>query len=305
MCYNTALDLPRGRFPRLASFRTVTMIDLHSHTTASDGSCTPTELVRLARQTGLSALGIADHDTVDGLEEAVATAEEEALELVPCIELSVDYPQGEFHLLGYYVDFRNADFRGRIRYLQENRFNRNGVMVRKMQELGFDISMEEIVAESGGGQVGRPHMARALMKKGYVTSVQEAFDLYLADGKPLHVPKVKLNPIEAIELVHQAGGVAVVAHPKFMEFPTEDGLRDELSRLKDAGLDGMECYYSAHSEEETAQYLRLADHFGFLVTAGSDFHGVSKPDVPLGVVYQGRGGDPALLARLKEAAGRV
>ncbi len=280
------------------------MIDLHSHTTASDGSCTPTELVRLARQVGLSALGIADHDTVDGLEEASVAAETEGVELVPCIELSVDYQQGEFHLLGYYVDFRNADFLSRIRYLQENRFNRNGVMVRKMQELGFDISMEEIVAESGGGQVGRPHMARALMNKGYVTSVQDAFDRFLADGKPLHVPKVKLNPIEAIDLVHQAGGVAVIAHPKFMEFPTEDGLRDELSRLKDAGLDGMECYYSAHSEDETIQYLRLADHFGFLVTAGSDFHGVSKPDVPLGVVYQGRPGDPALLQRLKAAAGR-
>ena len=281
------------------------MIDLHSHTTASDGSCTPTDLVALAHRTGLSALGITDHDTTGGLEEATAAAEEAGLELVPGIELSVDYPQGEFHLLGYYVDFRSADFLARVTYLQDNRGNRNATMVRKMRELGFEITMEEIVAESGGGQVGRPHMGRALMKKGYVSSIQEAFDKYLGDGKPLHVPKVKLSPAEAIELVHSAGGLAVVAHPKYMGYPTEEELAAELTRLKDAGLDGLECYYSQHSREETLQYLRLAERFGFLVTAGSDFHGVSKPDVPLGVVHGGSGGDDALLHRLKRAAGRA
>lgn len=280
------------------------MIDLHSHTTASDGSMTPTELVRHAKEVGLSALGISDHDTVGGLDEATAAAAEAGIELVPCIEISVDYPQGEFHLLGYYVDYHNPDFLGRIQYLQDNRVNRNGVMVRKMQELGFDITMEEILAESGGGQVGRPHMGRALMKKGYVSSVQEAFDKYLADGKPLHVPKVKLSPAEAIDLVHQAGGVAVVAHPKYMEYATEAELAAELARLKECGLDGLECYYSQHSEAETAQYLRLAERLGFLTTAGSDYHGVSKPDVPLGIVYQGRGGDDAILDGLKRAAGR-
>lgn len=280
------------------------MIDLHSHTTASDGSMTPTDLVRHASDLGLSALGIADHDTVGGLEEATTAAAARGLELVPCIEISVDYPQGEFHLLGYYVDFRNPEFLGRIQYLQDNRVNRNAVMVRKMQELGFAITMEDILAESGGGQVGRPHMGRALMKKGYVSSVQEAFDRYLADGKPLHVPKVKLSPAEAIDLVHSAGGVAVVAHPKYMEYPTERELEEEVTRLKACGLDGLECYYSQHSEAETAQYLRLAERLHLLVTAGSDFHGVSKPDVPLGIIYQGTGGDDELLARLKAAAGR-
>ncbi|HEU4752700.1 MAG TPA: PHP domain-containing protein [Armatimonadota bacterium] len=281
------------------------MIDLHSHTTASDGSCTPTELVHLAREKGLSALGVADHDTVDGLPEAAAAARDLGIDFVPGIEISVDYPQGEFHLLGYYVDFTHAPFLDRIRYLQDNRVNRNGLMVRKMQELGFDVTLDEIIAESGGGQVGRPHMARVLMKKGYVSSVQDAFDRYLADGKPLHVPKVKLDPAEAIDLVHSAGGVAVVAHPKYMEYPTEEELAAELGRLKEAGLDGLECYYSQHTEAETEQYLRLARRFGFLVTAGSDFHGISKPDVPLGVVYQGRGGEDALLGPLKAAAGRA
>lgn len=276
------------------------MIDLHSHTTASDGSLTPTELVMLAREVGLAALGVSDHDTVGGLEEAEAAAAALGVELVPGIELSVDYPHGEFHLLGYYVDFRDTFFLGRVRYLQENRFNRNGVMLRKMQEMGFAVTMEEIAAESGGGQIGRPHMARALVKKGYAASVQDAFDRYLADGKPLHVPKVKLSPAEAIELVHAARGAAVLAHPKYMEYPTERELAAELGRLKDAGLDGLECYYSQHTDAETQQYLRLAAELDLVVTAGSDFHGVSKPDVPLGVVHHGTGGDDALLASLKQ-----
>jgi len=278
------------------------MIDLHAHTTASDGSCTPTELVRLAKSTGLRAVAVTDHDTVDGVHEAAGAGEAEGVEVVPGIEISVDYPQGEFHLLGYYVDFRNEAFRARIRYLQENRFNRNEVMLRKMREAGLEVSMEEVVEESGGGQIGRPHMARALLKKGYVSSVQDAFDRYLADGKPLHVPKVKLDPAEAIDLVHQAGGVAVVAHPKYMEYPTEQELAAELARLQGLGLDGLECYYSQHTEAETAQYLALARQFGFLVTGGSDFHGVSKPDVPLGVVYRGTGVEDEVLDRLKAQA---
>lgn len=280
------------------------MIDLHAHTTASDGSDTPTELVRRAKEAGLAAVAVTDHDTVGGVEEALSAGQELGMDVVPGIEISVDYAHGEFHLLGYYIDPTNQDFLGRITYLQENRFNRNGVMLRKMQEIGFEITMEDIEAESGGGQIGRPHMARALLKKGYVQTVQEAFDQYLADGKPLHVPKVKLAPKEAIDLVHQGGGVAVLAHPKYMEYPTEEELAEELQRLKDAGLDGLECYYSQHTEQETASYLRLAERFGFLVTGGSDFHGVSKPKVHLGVVYQGQGADDSLLAGLKVAAGR-
>lgn len=280
------------------------MIDLHAHTTASDGSSTPTELVTLARSAGLGAVAVTDHDTTGGCAEAAAAGADLGVEVVPGIEISVDYPQGEFHLLGYFIDYTHAEFLGRLTYLQENRFNRNGVMLRKMQDMGFDLTMEDIEAESGGGQIGRPHMARALHKKGYVRSVQEAFDEYLADGKPLHVPKVKLNPKEAIDLVHLGGGVAVLAHPKFMEFPTEEGLSQEIAGLKEAGLDGLECYYSQHNQTETEQYLRLARQYDLLVTCGSDYHGVSKPTVPLGVIYQGRAGDPSLLAALKKAAGR-
>ena len=135
--------------------------------------------------------------------------------------------------------------------------------------------------------------------------MQQDFEDYLADGKPLHVPKVKLSPVEAIELVHLGSGVAVLAHSKYIQFPTADGLSQELARLKDAGLDGLECYYSQHTRDETARYLALAARYDFLVTAGSDFHGMSKPDVPLGVVYEGAPGADSLLVSLKARAGRL
>lgn len=278
------------------------MIDLHAHTTASDGSLTPAGLVALAGRLGLRAIAITDHDTVEGVAEGLAAGAAAGVEVVPGIELSVDYPHGEFHLLGYYLRYDEPAFRARLHWLQENRMNRNAVMVRRMNELGFAVTLEEIEAESGGGQVGRPHMARALLRKGYVASVQEAFDRYLADGRPLHVPKVKLLPGEAIRLVHEAGGLAVLAHPKYIEYGPEE-LAAEVGRLRSLGLDGLECYYSQHTEVETALYLQLAARYGLLITGGSDFHGVSKPEVPLGVVFRGAGAPDELLTRLRAAAG--
>ncbi len=278
------------------------MIDLQTHTTASDGTCTPTELLRLAREAGLSAVGITDHDTVAGLPEATAAAAEEGVELVPGIEISVDYPNGEFHLLGYFVDYTSPDFTSRLQHLQDNRVNRNVVMVRRMREHGYEISWQDVVAESGGGQVGRPHMAAALVRKGYASSVRDAFDRLVGDGRPLHVPKVRLTAGEAIRMVRNAGGVAVLAHPKLLGRRTEEALLKELSGLKEQGLDGLECYYSGHSEAETRRFLRLASRLELLVTAGSDFHGGSKPAVGLGRIYRDQPGDPRLLEALRAAA---
>ncbi|MFN3648405.1 MAG: PHP domain-containing protein [Armatimonadota bacterium] len=280
------------------------MMDLHAHTTASDGTLSPTELVLLARDVGLTALAVTDHDTVEGVAEAIAAAEKTGLELVPGIEISVDYPHGELHLLGYYVDPQNEAFLSRVTYLQENRANRNQVMVRRMQELGIDVTWDDVLAEAGEGQVGRPHMARALVRKGYATSLPDAFERLVGDGKPLHVPKVRLDPREAIELVHQGGGAAVVAHPKYLGFDTEESLAAEIARLKECGLDGLECYYSQHSEEETERFLRVARELSLVVTGGSDFHGTTKDSVRLGRVYRNRPLDPALLGPIRAAAGR-
>src|SRR5436305_2217982 len=177
-------------------------------------------------------------------------------------------------------------------------------MITKMQAAGLPMTMEDLLEAAGGGQVGRPHMALAMVRKGIVSSVQEAFDRYLADGKPCHIPKVKLGPEDAIELIHLAGGAAILAHPKYLRQPDEAALSAELERLLDCGLDGIEVYYSQHTPEETEAYLRIARRLDFAVGAGSDFHGASKPKVFLGRIYQGTGGDDALVDAIAAAASR-
>jgi hypothetical protein len=280
------------------------MIDLHAHTTASDGTLTPTQLVHLARDRGLSALAVTDHDTVGGVAEAVEAAAKCGVELIPGIELSVDYPHGELHLLGYFLDFQDPAFIQQLASIQENRLNRNGVLLRRIQEHGFDITRQEVEAEAGGGQIGRPHFARALIRKGYASSVPDAFERFLGTGRPLHVPKVRLDPEAAIRLIHEAGGLAVIAHPKYLAFPSAGALEQELERLQALGLDGLECYYRMHTQFETERFLEIARRLGLLVTAGSDFHGLFGDEPVLGLVYQGRAGDDSLLVDLKRAGGR-
>jgi 3',5'-nucleoside bisphosphate phosphatase len=277
------------------------VIDLHAHTTASDGSLTPTELVALARERGLRALGVTDHDTVGGLEEALAAGGDAGVEVVPGIELSVDYKHGEFHLLGYFIDLHSPALVERLAAVQENRRNRNGRMVERLQALGLPLTMEDVVREAGGGQIGRPHMALALVRCGAVGSTQEAFDRYLADGRPGNIPKVRLVPEEAMELLHAAGGRAVLAHPSSLAFPDEASFDAEIARLREAGLDGLEAYYSQHTPEQTARFLALATRLGLRVSGGSDFHGRSKPHVQLGVVHEGRALPAELLDGLRRA----
>ncbi len=176
-------------------------------------------------------------------------------------------------------------------------------MVERMQELGLPITLGDVVAESGGGQVGRPHMARALVKKGIASSPQEAFDLYIADGRPAHLPKDKITLEEGIDLIHAAGGLAVMAHPDTLRMD-DAGLAAELPRLRDLGLDGIECYYSRHTPGRTASLLAMAREAGLLATGGSDFHGAIKPDVRLGYVDGDRPAPDALLFALKDAKER-
>jgi predicted metal-dependent phosphoesterase TrpH len=275
------------------------MIDLHAHTTASDGSLTPTELVALARERGLRALGVTDHDTTAGLGSAATAGVAAGVEVVPGVELSVEYPYGQFHLLGYLIDPSASALPDRLADLQERRATRNERMVARMQEGGLPITMEEVVAEAGGGLVGRPHMALALVRKGIVASTQEAFDRYLGTGSPFNVPKERLGPEEAIDLIHQAAGKAVLAHPYTIRLDG-DALAAEIERLRDLGLDGLEAYYSQHSPQQTSAFRALAERLDLRVTGGSDFHGRSKPHVSLGVVYEGRALPYAVLEALRQ-----
>lgn len=280
-------------------------IDLHAHTTASDGSFSPTELVEAAHGLGLKAMAVTDHDTLGGLDEARAAARRLGLDLVAGVELSVEDDGGRFHLLGYGFDPANASLAETLTTLRRSRAARNDLMAQRMADLGLPVTMDDVRAEAGEDAlvIARPHFARALIKKGIVGSVAEAFDKYLSTGKPLYLPKEVLTPRDAIALIHGAGGVAVMAHPGLVPLD-EAALDGRVTRLaQDDGLDGVEAYYSQHTPADTARFLALAARLGLLVTGGSDFHGTVKPHVPLGVVFGGRPAPPALLdglrARLK------
>ncbi len=275
--------------------------DLHAHTTASDGSLSPTELVRLAANTGLAGLAVTDHDTTTGLQEASAAAQEAGIAFVPGVELSMKY-EGHFHLLGYFIRPGHPGLDGRLAEIRQLRDLRNAAMVGKMNDLGLRIDLEEVESEAGGEVVGRPHMAMVLQKKGYVGSTQEAFDRFLTRGAPCYVPKAQLTPEEGIALVRAAGGVPTVAHPFTLHLEDAE-LERRLLEWRDHGLGGLECYYPAHSVEQTVYYLRLAERLRLVPTGGSDFHGASKPQVRLGCVYQGQGIPTEMLNRLRAAAG--
>jgi predicted metal-dependent phosphoesterase TrpH len=274
------------------------MIDLHSHTTASDGTFSPAQLVDEAIRARVHILGITDHDTFSGFDQAAAPAREAGLELVCGIELSTKLHGHSVHLLGYFLRADGLDiFRTWIRDLQASRRERNVRLVARLQELGLDITMEEAEAR-GGGMTGRPHFARLLVEKGYVSSMQQAFDEYLDESAKGYVTRREPQFAEAVEHIRDAGGIASLAHP--VRLPEDAG--SILAELRAAGLDAIEAYHSDHSPGQTALYLELAAQHKLLVTGGSDFHGAAKPEIRLGT---GRGGNlhipDDLINRLLEA----
>lgn len=279
-------------------------IDLHAHTTASDGSLSPSALVELAASIGLTALAVTDHDTLAGLAEAEQASARCGIELAPGVEIAVAYPHGKMELLGLLIDREAPGIAQRLELLQRNRANRNALMVARMQALGLDVSLAELEEEAGGPLVGRPHMARVMVRKGIVRTPQEAFDGYLAVGGPAYVPKDKIEVEEGLRLIHEAGGVAVLAHPHSTRLP-DDELFAEMKRLKGLGLDAVECYYSAYSPDRIETLLRMARRAGLLASGGSDFHGVTKPTVQLGHVDGDLPAPAGLLDALKARADEI
>jgi hypothetical protein len=276
------------------------MIDLHSHTTASDGTYSPAQLVDEAGRTGVRILGITDHDTFSGYDQALPLARQAGLELVCGIELSTKLHGHSVHLLGYFLNaFLNPDgldvFRGWIGDLQASRRERNVRLVARLRELGLDITLEEVRAR-GGGMTGRPHFAQLLLEKGYVSNLQEAFDEYLDEAAKGYVTRREPQFAEAVRQIRDAGGIASLAHPVRLREDTAA----ILPGLRAAGLNAIEAYHSDHSPSQTALYLELAAQHGLLVTGGSDFHGAAKPEIALGT---GRGGNlkvpDDLVARLR------
>lgn len=258
-------------------------IDLHTHSTASDGSYLPAEVVRLAKEAGLKAMALTDHDTTDGLDEALAAGAELGVEVIPGVEISTRHVGDSMHILGYFLDFHSGGkLEERLAVLKQARKDRNPKIIAKLNALGIPITMEQVERASGGGQVGRPHIARVLLERGYVRTMQQAFDIYLKNGGKAYVAKFRFPPPEALEMIREAGGVPVLAHPFTLGLGSPGALRDLLRDLQALGLAGIEVFYAEHSPEQEALYFKLAQELGLLVTGGSDFHGDNKPEVTLG-----------------------
>lgn len=256
-------------------------VDLHLHTRASDGSLTPARLVALARERGVETISVTDHDSTEGVDDALAGAQGSALQVIPGVELNTDAATGELHVLGYYLDHHHAGLQARLARLRAGRLGRGEGMVQRLRRLGLDVSWErvqEIAGVGEGGAVGRPHIARALVEKGYVGSVREAFDRYIGNDGPGYVPREKLEPAEAVQIIRDAGGVPVLAHPA--DIPDFDTLVPDLVA---AGLEGLECYYGLYAREVVARLVGQARAYGLVPTGGSDFHGTDViPDYHLG-----------------------
>jgi hypothetical protein len=250
--------------------------DFHTHSTFSDGVLTPAQLVDLAYRNGVRIMSLTDHDIVDGLPEAFETAARYPdFTLVPGIEMSTDIKGGEIHILGHFIDWENEPFRDRLSQLQESRLGRARGMVQKLAELGKPVSWERVEAIADEGSVGRPHIAQALVEAGHVSSVVEAFDLYLSRNGPAYVERDKLSPEDNVRFLTGVGGLVTLAHPA--EGGGLDNLEELLGKLTDTGLSAMEVYYQDYDDRTIARLRALADTFGLIPLGGSDYHGLGNP----------------------------
>lgn len=273
-------------------------VDLHTHSLRSDGALAPADLVRRAAANGVRVQALADHDTLAGIAEATVAGDALGVRIIPATELNTESEWGDVHVLGYFLDPADTALEERLRWLRENRGRRVELMVRRLQELGYAISLERILELAQGGALGRPHIASALLEAGHVPSYDAAFDTLIAKDAPAYVARVGLTPLEAVELVRAHGGVPSLAHPG-----TVAGLEELLPLLVGAGLAGLECHYETHTSEYTAYCLALASQHGLVPTGGSDFHGRGEHGAELGGVPVPPETVPALEARRRPATG--
>ena len=249
-------------------------VDLHLHTLASDGRLTPAELVQLAARQGLRTISISDHDTTDGLAEAYEAAKEfPHLRIIPGIELSADVPGDEVHVLGYFIDTYDAELQSKLSRFREGRVGRAKAMVEKLDELGIHVEWERVQHFAGDGAVGRPHIALALVEAGYCKEPKDAFPEYLGRNGLAYAERVKLTPAEAVGMIQRAGGVAVLAHPAYM-----NDMEAGIANLAGIGLTGMEVHYAKYSDDTIRQLARLAREYDLVPCGGSDYHGLGNSD---------------------------
>ena len=258
------------------------MVDLHTHSSASDGTVSPSGIAELADRAGLRAVALTDHDSVEGLDEFLAAASGRPVAAVPGVEIACSWYGASMHLLGLFLDPRSPALRRLLRRLTDARRERNTTMLQRLRELGAQLTWEDVVAAAGGGVIGRPHFAQALVKHGHCQSKSDAFARFLATGRPAYVRRFLPLPAAGIEAVHRAGGIAVWAHPLAFRSVSPSRLRHAARRLKSMGLDALEAFYPDHTPEHEETALRVADETGLLVSGGSDFHGAITPGIEIG-----------------------
>ena len=257
------------------------MIDLHLHTTASDGTASPAQTVQTARELGLTAIAVTDHDTVSGVGEALAHGAALGVEVVPGVEVSSDYRDNNIHVLGYFIDPASPALRAVADWVRVERAERNEKVVTMLAADGFAISMEELEAAYPGALLGRPHIAEFLMRRGYVESVTDGFDRYLEVGRKYYLPTRRIPLSRAVTAIRDAGGLASLAHPLQYRYPLPE-VEELIDRAVHLGVDAMECYYSGYMPEETRWLLTQAERRGLGVSGGSDWHGTRKPYITMG-----------------------
>lgn len=254
-------------------------IDLHMHTTASDGTSTPEDLVKTCTELGLETIAVTDHDNTTAVEPVKEAAEEYELEVISGIEISTYRGEAEYHILGYFIDIENDSLLGLTEAIIQSRIDRTHEMIEKLTEMGYPLEFSDVKKFASGVSLGRPHIARALMEKGYVNSINEAFtDDFIGGGGRAYVEKKKVLPVEAITVILKAGGVPVIAHPHLINHgkPLD---KKEIERLKDVGLKGVEVYQTKHDKKTAEKYKKIAEELGLLITGGSDYHGDNSPGI--------------------------
>jgi len=269
-------------------YNTHVRIDLHIHSTASDGTLTPSEILVLAQNLNLGAIAITDHDTLDGSKDALSFGIPPSVKFLTGVEISSEppppfSPTGSFHILGYAVDVDHPDLNHTLSILRDSRKRRNPQILKLLSRLGIEIELDEVRNLAGDSQLGRPHIAQLMVEKGYVQSIDAAFDEYLGNGKPAYVDRFRFECEETIKAILNAGGIPVLAHPLLLGIKENDILENLIAVLTEIGLRGIEVYYPEHTKNFVAYYSRLASRYNLLITGGTDFHGDIKPEIKMGI----------------------
>jgi len=248
----------------------VSKVDLHIHSTASDGQFSPADIVRKSAGAGLTVIALTDHDAVDGIVPALEAAKTFPwLNVIPGVEISTYVAKGEVHVLGYFIDYTHPELLDTLARMRNSRQERAQKMIAKLRNMGLPVEWERVQEIAGNGSIGRPHIAQAMLEKGYITSVKEAFTNYIGWGGPAYVERDKMTPVEAVQLILQANGLPVLAHPFTIDDPEA-----MVIELKASGLAGIEAYYDGYTAEEINRLIKLAEKHGLIVTGGSDYHGI-------------------------------